>query len=210
MTCIVGIEKEGCIVLGGDRAASTPMSVIESGRSKVFTKGPFVIGYSGSFRVGQVIEHLMGIPPHHPEATDLEYLVGGLIEHIRFCLKSSGVVDINNAVETSRGTMLIGYNGTLYEMDSDFQCLPKRYAAIGSGYLPALGVLHHITSNDENYVPQYTVKAALEAGAYFNPFVRPPFDYVVQDKKEVGRAPAPKEKRNVLNLWGLKKHLVGR
>lgn len=201
MTCIVGLEKDGHIYLGGDRAASTPMSVIESGRPKVFTKGPFAIGYSGSFRVGQVIEHLMGIPPHHPESTDLEYMVGGLIEHIRFCLKSSGVVDINNAVEISRGTMLIGYNGTLYEMDSDFQCLPKRYAAIGSGFLPALGVLHYITTNEENYNEVSTVQSALEAGAHFNPFVREPFDMVTLPK-ETGRAPAPKVAKNITNLWG--------
>ena len=202
MTCIVGTEKDGDVFIGGDRAAATQMSIIQAGRSKVFRKGPFLIGYSGSFRFGQVVEHLMGIPPHPSDAEDLDYIIGGVIEHLRYCLKTAGVVDTTNAVETSKGTMLIGYNGKLYEMDGDFQCLPRSPAAIGSGWMAALGVFHYVSNNETDKEPQMILKSALEAATDLNPFVLAPYD-ILSLPKDVGRAPEPRVPRNIHNLWGL-------
>lgn len=205
MTCIVGIEANGNVIIGGDSAASTPLSMINAGRSKVFRKGPFLIGYSGSFRVGQVVEHLMSVPPHPAEAEDIDYMVGGFIEHMRYALKQCGVIDINNAVETSKGTMLIGYNGTLYEMDGDFQVLPREHAAIGSGWLPALGVLHYTSRFALDQSPEWQVEKALQAAEDINPFVKGPFNVDILEP-EVGKAdPLPPPPRSIHNWYGLKR-----
>ena len=42
MTCIVGIQKEGRVYLGADRAASCPWMITDAGVSKVFKNGKII------------------------------------------------------------------------------------------------------------------------------------------------------------------------
>jgi len=62
MTCIVGIERTGASFIGGDSAVSDTWTVRQSSVRKVFRKGDYTIGYTTSFRMGQILEHMIPFP----------------------------------------------------------------------------------------------------------------------------------------------------
>ena len=57
MTCIVGLEHDGKVYMGGDSAAVGGMDVYPSRIPKVFQAGRYLIGYTTSFRMGQLLQY---------------------------------------------------------------------------------------------------------------------------------------------------------
>ena len=57
MTCIVGLVDDGKVYMGGDAASVDGYIVRTSALSKVFRNGPFLIGYSTSWRMGQILQY---------------------------------------------------------------------------------------------------------------------------------------------------------
>ena len=57
MTCIVGLETPNGIMMGCDSAAVGGGNIFTTRLKKVFKRGKFLIGYSTSFRMGQVIQY---------------------------------------------------------------------------------------------------------------------------------------------------------
>ena len=57
MTCIIGLVADGRVYLGGDSAAVHGWTRRRTRLRKVFRKGPFLVGYTTSFRMGQLLEH---------------------------------------------------------------------------------------------------------------------------------------------------------
>ena len=82
------------------------------------------------------------------------------------------VVNFYNNQEEG-GAFLVGYNGTLYHIDSDFQVNTYRdgIAAVGCGADYALAVAHVMVELS----PYDRIKRALETAAYFSSGVLPPF-----------------------------------
>jgi len=54
MTCIVGIAQEGKVWIGADSAAVSGQDIRATALRKVFRRGQFLIGYTSSFRMGQL------------------------------------------------------------------------------------------------------------------------------------------------------------
>lgn len=57
MTRVVGLVRQGRVYMGVDSAAVQGWTRRASQVSKVFRRGPFLIGYTTSFRMGQFLEH---------------------------------------------------------------------------------------------------------------------------------------------------------
>ena len=62
MTCIVAIKHDNEIWMGGDSAAFRDDERTNRADEKVFKNGDFLLGYSGSFRVGQLIRYAFNPP----------------------------------------------------------------------------------------------------------------------------------------------------
>lgn len=175
MTCIVALEKNNRVYMGGDSmaAAGWDMGVISF--QKVFINGQFLIGYTTSFRMGQLLEHELTVT-HQEDESDMHYMVTKFIHAVQNLFKDFGFSKIENNQETG-GLFLVGYRGKIYKVDDDYQVLRYRkgYDAVGAGYAYALGSLYANSTED----PRQKILDALEAAATFSNGVCKPF-YVLE------------------------------
>lgn len=128
------------------------------------------MGFTSSFRMGQLLRYKF-VPPEHPVGMDdFEYLVTNFIDSIRKAFFDNGFGKKDN---NEGGTFLIGYNGKIYNIGSDFQVgIPVNdYDAVGSGRDLALGALHAT----KTVKPVKRLTMALEAASAYNAGVAPPY-----------------------------------
>jgi ATP-dependent protease HslVU (ClpYQ) peptidase subunit len=192
MTCIVGIEADGKVYLGGDSIAISEYQAVAVTDSKVFTLGDMVFGFAGSIRAGQLIRYGLQLPVHPKGKSDMEYLVIDVVDAIRALFKDKGSLKKENDEEETSAQYLIGYRGHLYYLDEDFHVghIKEHYYAIGVGADIALGSLFS-TEKIVDHKERLTV--ALNAAVKWSAAVRPPFNFVALDvhgskpkKKNVG------------------------
>jgi len=179
VTCIVGVkDKEtGRVVIGGDSAGVAGWDLRVRADHKVFTHGPFVFGFMGSFRVGQLLRYVFQ-PPEHPEGMDdFEYMVTRFVEAVRKVLTAGGVARKDDNVETG-GFFMVGYRGRLYTVESDYQVTENLdgYAAMGCADQVAMGALFAI--DNQRMDAHKRVSLALYAAERFSAGVRSPFHVV--------------------------------
>lgn len=178
MTCIVGLETEDGVLMAGDSAAVGDGDRYATRLTKVFRRGAFLIGYTTSFRMGQLLQYRLLVEPQDDEQTDLEYMATTFIDAVRACLKEGGFAKVENEQEQG-GSFLVGYAGKLYSVASDFQVNSSRdgYLAIGSGEYVALGCIWSNLGQlgDRKASPDAIVISALEAAEHFNNYVYPPY-----------------------------------
>jgi ATP-dependent protease HslVU (ClpYQ) peptidase subunit len=173
MTCIVGLVEKGTVYIGGDSAGVAGLNVTIRGDEKVFQNGPFIMGFTTSFRMGQLLRYKFDPPKQTVNADDMKYLVTDFIDACRKCFLDNG---FGNA--STGGTFLVGYRGNLYSIDNDFQVgIPTvGYDAVGCGEHLAKGALFA----SKGKKPEERIKLALEAAAAFNAGVAPPFTIIKQ------------------------------
>lgn len=170
-TCIVGIEEKGTVYIGADSAGISGLDITIRADEKVFINGPFIIGFTSSFRMGQLLRYKFDPPEQTVNVKDdMEYMVTTFIDSVRNLFKNNGFGDKE---ATSGGTFLVGYKGNLYTVHNDFQVgksvLP--YSAVGCGADFALGSMF----STKNMLPEKRIKLALEAASAFSAGVAPPF-----------------------------------
>lgn len=172
MTCIVAIVQDGEVHIGGDSAGVGGYSITVRADRKVFRNGPFVMGFTTSFRMGQLLAHSMKPPRRHAEDDVYAFMVTEFINAVRSCLKDGGYASKDNETEAG-GTFLVGYAGRLFTIYDDYQVAESvdGYVAVGCGQDLALGSLHSTVGQP----PADRVRIALKAAEHFSAGVRGPF-----------------------------------
>lgn len=172
MTCIVGVAHEGKVYIGGDSAGSDGWSMRDRADSKVFVNGPFVFGFTTSFRMGQLLRYSFSPPKRHPDDDVMAYMVTQFIDALRTCLKSGGFAAKNDEVERG-GTFLVGHAGRLFQIEGDYQVGESRegHDACGCGEQYAIGSLHATQGQS----PEDRIGKALRAAETYSSGVRAPF-----------------------------------
>lgn len=158
--------------IGGDSAGSNAWMIQSRKDSKIFRLGPFLFGYAGSFRMGQLLRWSIAIPVQDSRVSDGHYMCTTFIDAVRKCLKDGGFAKCTDGEETG-GTFLVGYKGALYAVEEDYQVgsTLDNYSAVGIGYMTALGSLY--TSKGQS--PRQRIRTALLASEHVNNGVRRPF-----------------------------------
>ncbi len=173
MTCIVGLVAKERVWIGADSAGVAGLHLVVRRDQKVFEVGEFLIGFTSSFRMGQLLQFNLS-PPLVPENIDLyEYMVVHFVEKVRQTLKSGGFAKVEDSVE-SGGCFLVGFRGRLFKIDEDFQVGESRHAfdADGCGGSYALGAL---AATQEETDPKKRILTALGVAETFSAGVRGPF-----------------------------------
>lgn len=186
MTCICGVIKDGKIYMGGDSASSNGNRVWSCSNEKVFINGPFIMGFTTSWRMGQLLRYSLK-PPRHPAGMDdYEYMVTIFIDAVRRCLKSGGFAKTENSQEEG-GTFIVGYKGKMYEVHSDYQVALHNvdFASVGCGSAVATGALYA----SKDLPPEKRIILSLEAAERFCEGVRGPFNVI----SSVSEARKPKK-----------------
>lgn len=172
MTCVVGLVHNEKVFIGVDSAAVSGWTRRVTELRKVFRVGPFLIGYTTSFRMGQLLEHQLVVPPQTSQQSDMSYMVNTFIESARKLFKDRGFTQVEQNKEKG-GQYLVGYKGHLYSIESDFQVgeMTDAYDAVGSGSDYALGAMAALA----RVPPTKRIRRSLEIAAHFNMGVCPPY-----------------------------------
>lgn len=173
MTCIAGLEHAGGITIGGDTAGVAGHDLTIRRDGKVFRNGPYMIGFTTSFRMGQVLRYRFVPPPLPPRRLD-RFMAVDFVDAVQTALHSAGWL-LSEKGRMTGGEFLVGAAGRLYAVHSDFQIAraASAYNAVGSGGRVALGALH--ATARAGMSPRQRVRAALSAAAALDAAVAPPF-----------------------------------
>lgn len=177
MTCIVGLEHEGAVWIGGDSTGvNYSLDIHARDDRKVFQVGEAVIGFTGSFRFGQVLQYRLEFPQINTWDV-YRWAAVDFMDAVRKACAAGGILEKRNEVETAHN-FLMGVRGMLFYCGPDFQMgrVLDGYAAVGCGAPFALGCLHRIQNEGQPPVTAQTrLLRALEAAAHHSAGVRGPF-----------------------------------
>lgn len=180
MTCVIAISDGRSLVFAADSAASNLKTgeIYNLDNEKIFCCGPWLVGHTTSYRLGQVLRHRVLWPSPPAEVEDLEgFIVGEVVDAVRKGLRAAGASKRLQSAENG-GTFLLGYGGKIFGIADDYSVvrLPNHFAAIGHGRFLAYGALHALK---ESGLPlEERCRIALEAAATYDTTVRGPFTYL--------------------------------
>lgn len=188
MTAIAGIidDRRGIVYIGADSAAVGGSTITQRATPKVFKNrfrggASFIAGFTTSFRMGDLIRFNEFKATYSGE-DPLEFLVTKFVPELRKLFSSNGWMKEDDKREKG-GTFLMGFQGELFTIDSDFQVAAngERYGACGSGEDYTLGALWALERYEEDALTQLVI--ALHAAEQHNVNVRGPFNVLSLDKE---------------------------
>ena len=177
MTCIIGyIDRENKkILISGDSAGVNKYMLYHRKDSKIFIREPFIMGFTGSFRMGQLLmaDDRFSIRIQKKDETNIQYMISAFIPSIQKLFSDGGYLEIINDVKHG-GEFIVGYHGTLYRIESDFQVSEylEDYCACGCGEEIALGSL--FTSEVKDIKEKILI--AMKAAEHYSTIVSSPFE----------------------------------
>jgi ATP-dependent protease HslVU (ClpYQ) peptidase subunit len=174
MTCVVAVVHKSTVYMGADSAGVGGYSHQTRVDPKIYKVGQMLIGFTTSFRMGQLLGYRLTVPDHDPRVPIEKYMATAFVDAVRDCLKAGGYAAKDRETEQG-GTFLVGYRGRLFRIDSDYQVGERLepYDAVGCGEDLALGALY--ATSDTPYDPEKRLQVALQAAASFSAGVRAPF-----------------------------------
>lgn len=135
MTCIVGmIDKSGKGHMASDSLGSNGHNKGTYKNKKIFKKGEMLIGYTSSYRMGQLLEHSLTLPGRKVDQTIENYIYVDFVEAVRKLMKEHGYLKIDSNKE-SIGQFPILTEGRIFLMQDDLSLLEAEdnFDACGSG-----------------------------------------------------------------------------
>lgn len=180
MTAIAAfVDAKKTVWMGGDSAATGSrwdQSLLV--HPKVFVKKSMVIGYAGSVRMANILEHCFDPPAREVDDAFDGYICTSFLPALRdafaaHCFAKGG------AGEHMPSEVLIGHQGQIFRIQSDFGLLRRttQYDAIGSGEDICVGAMH-VMCREKNADGKKIIARALQAAADNNATVRSPFTIV--------------------------------
>lgn len=173
MTVVVGVETmKGTVILGADSNCATDSQRWTYAQDKVYKTRSYVLGFAGSWRVGQLLRYSFD-PPSLTGVANLtdEGLTKVMVN--TFVPTWRDVLEAGHVKPKEDWQMLVGVRGRLFVIENDFHVgrEVEGYMAIGSGGQFATGSLHTTTGCGA----QNRVAWALNAAAQHSPTVEGPF-----------------------------------
>jgi ATP-dependent protease HslVU (ClpYQ) peptidase subunit len=173
MSTVVAIVENKKVYMGADSLASTEDGDVRPIKcKKIFRNGPYMIGFIGSVRGGQIL-----YPEHFKPPKKIIEMPDAIIAQAaeKGCLITS-----EQSTSLHACNYLIGFKGKLYEILVDFQMTEiERYTTIGSGSYYAFGSLHTTEQMKDDFTPEMRMELALKAAEEFSTGTRRPFYYEV-------------------------------
>lgn len=177
MTAIAGFTDGKKVWIGGDSAGVAGYSMSTRTDCKVFKSGEMVMGFTTSFRMGQILQYHLTPPTPLEGQSDVTYMVKQFIPAVKAALVAHGF-EKNDSGRQEGGTFLVGYRGALFAIYSDYQvgCVAQSYYACGCGEDLVLGALFALDLYE--MTPEERLTIALEAAEEFSAGVKAPFSIV--------------------------------
>jgi len=177
MTCIVAVIVGDEVVMGAESSGADlqerEMYTIDM--PKVFRAGPWIVGYSGSYRLGQILKFSMTWP-EPPEKLDYEFMATEMVRALHDCLSKQFDSKQPDGAANRHWQILIGYRGKVFGISYKYDVISSSdsHAAIGGGRKVALGALQALAGHPD-LSPRERVERALEVACKYVPGLRGPF-----------------------------------
>jgi hypothetical protein len=189
VTCIVGLEHNGRVIIGADSAGVAGWTQRIRADSKVFVRSVLVadapaekmaFGFTSSYRMGDLLRYVVELPEAPRADKDHDergWLVSALIPAIRAAFKEHGYQKVEHE-RAEGGTFLIGWRGGLYMVGGDYQVgrSASGFDATGCAEDEARGAMHVL--NVGRLQPEQQIRRALEAAEALNAAIAAPFEVV--------------------------------
>lgn len=193
MTCIVAYKDNEKLYMGADGIAANTADygiytvkypkvfkrsvqfVDERKNEGRYTNCDMLIGYTTSFRMGQILAYHLKIPDFVRDTykDTMEYMVKSFIPALMDCFDRHYYGKKEDAEKMNGGTFLIGFNGNIFCIESNFAVLQStdHFMACGCGKDHALGALYALELTNTDYDPENIVTEAILAASRFSGFV---------------------------------------
>ena len=182
MTCILAyVDKESVVHIAGDSAGTDVKrhTRVDLSSKKIFRHGNMLMGYTTSFRMGQILENCLEPPERKEGLTDYQYLVKQFVPALKKLYTDEGYM---LATEKEGGTFIIGWNGALYEIEDDFAVLPQSncFTSCGSGTSQAKAAFMALLEHGvvDKIGAEAALRSVLDITSRFNITVSGRIDYL--------------------------------
>jgi ATP-dependent protease HslVU (ClpYQ) peptidase subunit len=179
MTCIVGLAHSDGVYIAADSLGSgggvgqeynTPKLVkldVFQKQDLSLTKIFLGIGYTSSYRMGDILRYNFTPPPIEVGEDENEYLVKDFIPELIKCFEEHSFVKSKDGTK-SGGSFLIGLRNRLFNVQDDFSVLEPScgYISVGSGQEFAMGAMYAQPKPID--APSEAVLLAIKAASEFS------------------------------------------
>jgi ATP-dependent protease HslVU (ClpYQ) peptidase subunit len=187
LTCIVAFKTiEGHSVIAGDFMASNGHNFAKVANSKVFNKSEnCAVGYTSSFRMGQILEHYWTLPARMCDQELDSYVNVTVVESLRAVFSKYGY-GIKDGIEDLGGNFILLYEDRIYEVQYNYSVLDydSEIISIGSGSDAAQGALYALLPVSTADLDNLLAKV-FEATSLVTATVSPEFSYIVLGEVDV-------------------------
>lgn len=165
MTCVVAMIEDGKVYMGADHLGSDGFVKAEFVKNdKVFKNGDFLIGYTTSFRMGQILQYSWNPPARSEGVSDDVYFYKHVLDSIHSCFKGNGFGE-KRATDWEFGNFLVGWKGRLFEVENAMALEHEKFASVGSGCYHALGALKALGMTYQCGIPERILEIALDVAS---------------------------------------------
>jgi ATP-dependent protease HslVU (ClpYQ) peptidase subunit len=187
MTCVVAVKYQGGVLMMADSCGSDGWNSVTRRDQKIYRVGESLIGFTTSYRMGQLLGLNLRLPLKDPKISTFEWMVRDVVPAIRTTLSDGGWLRKEHE-RLEAGTFLMAVRGEIFMVDSDLQVSDSSHPfdACGSGAQVALGSLYNSAIGLMNAPPydaahEFAARALL-AASEFCAHVRPPFiEHALED-----------------------------
>lgn len=182
MSCAIGYSSNGKVYIGVDSICVSEENLFMLRRkdTKIFTFNKALVAFVGSWRNGQILKYeLNDIHFKYKVDDEMKYLVKSYVpDVINTMNKYSCSIDSKDGM-LFNSEILIGWNGKLFIIGSDFQVIEisENFASIGCGDTFATGFLTALEYySDKKLLPEEKIRITLENveknyGSVTSPFI---------------------------------------
>lgn len=173
MTCIIGLKRNGHVYLGGDKIGINAYygSIHRVKTSKVWKKGSFIFGSSGSYRANQLVHRYLDVYDllradgrRATAPVTEQFMVTKFVPAIKSIFEKHGFNREKEEVASQDADFLIGVHGKLFCLEGDYAILEieSNFCTIGSGYQVAAGAMEILLQN-KRLSPTTVLQRAMKA-----------------------------------------------
>lgn len=180
MTCIVAWKTEDDnVVLAGDKKGSNGYTADIVKEPKVFRNKDFMIGYTSSFRMGQILKHVWTPPQRKIDQTTDNYMYCDVVNSLRKTMKDNGFLNTDN--KDKSGTFIIVYENRIFLHQDEFSLLEfeSKVTACGCGEDFAVASVTTLLEYEKDI--DVILQKAYDLISFYSTGVSKKYDYIISE-----------------------------
>ncbi len=191
MTCIIGLVAGPDVYMAADTAGTAGWLQMDLANGKMFTYEDYLVGFTCSYRMGQVLQYNTAWPKYTEDKGDLfPFMVREVVPAVRSAMKAAGFAEITEGrerIDNQAQCALVGIRGRLFHLSGNYQIDENLVGidSVGCGGVLALGSMLTLKKTAPNATPRKRLALAMAVTMEANAGVG--------GRVEIQRAPRPKK-----------------